>query len=184
MAYLYRHIRLDKNEVFYIGIGSDNFQRSKDIKKRNNLWKKIYAKTKIKIEIVFDNITWDEACKKEIEFIKLYGRICTKEGTLANLSAGGEGYLNPSQEVRKKLSESKKGINNPFYNKEFSKEHKINLQNSRGKRATIKPKQIINNHTKEIYLNANDAAKKLNLSKHAIYNRIKRGSKNNQLNFI
>jgi hypothetical protein len=24
MAYLYRHIRHDKNEPFYIGIGSDN----------------------------------------------------------------------------------------------------------------------------------------------------------------
>lgn len=24
MAYVYRHIRLDKNEVFYIGIGSDD----------------------------------------------------------------------------------------------------------------------------------------------------------------
>ena len=29
MAYLYRHIRLDKNEPFYIGIGSDtNFKRA------------------------------------------------------------------------------------------------------------------------------------------------------------
>lgn len=28
MAYLYRHIRLDKNEPFYIGIGSDsNYNR-------------------------------------------------------------------------------------------------------------------------------------------------------------
>ena len=30
MAYVYRHIRLDKNEPFYIGIGSDaNYSRSR-----------------------------------------------------------------------------------------------------------------------------------------------------------
>jgi len=30
MCYVYRHIRLDKNEPFYIGIGSDfNYQRSR-----------------------------------------------------------------------------------------------------------------------------------------------------------
>ena len=29
MAYLYRHIRLDTNEIFYIGIGSDiNYKRA------------------------------------------------------------------------------------------------------------------------------------------------------------
>jgi hypothetical protein len=32
MAYLYRHIRHDKNEPFYIGIGSDNnYKRSKQV---------------------------------------------------------------------------------------------------------------------------------------------------------
>jgi hypothetical protein len=33
MVYLYRHIRLDKNEPFYIGIGSDKqYKRSNKIK--------------------------------------------------------------------------------------------------------------------------------------------------------
>ena len=38
MAYLYRHIRLDNNEVFYIGIGSDSegyYKRAKSHKYRN-----------------------------------------------------------------------------------------------------------------------------------------------------
>jgi hypothetical protein len=35
MAYLYRHIRLDKNEVFYIGIGKDKMVES--CKKTNEL---------------------------------------------------------------------------------------------------------------------------------------------------
>jgi hypothetical protein len=38
MAYLYRHIRLDKNQPFYIGIGKD------DVEKRNNNTPTIYLK--------------------------------------------------------------------------------------------------------------------------------------------
>jgi hypothetical protein len=35
MAYVYRHIRLDKNEPFYIGIGSDSsFARANDFKEK------------------------------------------------------------------------------------------------------------------------------------------------------
>lgn len=40
MAYVYRHIRLDKNEVFYIGIGTDtkNYKRANGICfKRSNI---------------------------------------------------------------------------------------------------------------------------------------------------
>lgn len=39
MAYVYRHIRLDKNEPFYIGIGSDNkYSRAKQKTGRNDRW--------------------------------------------------------------------------------------------------------------------------------------------------
>lgn len=40
--YVYRHIRLDKNEVFYVGIGSDNkgkYLRAHGKEKRNKYWK-------------------------------------------------------------------------------------------------------------------------------------------------
>lgn len=130
MAYLYRHIRLDKNEPFYIGISSDLGYRAKDSKKRNKIWKDIVDKTKYDIEIILDDLTWEEACMKEIEFIKLYGRICNKTGCLANLSEGGEGYLNPSDEIRERLSISKVGINNPMYGKKLSDEHKSKISNS------------------------------------------------------
>ena len=41
MAYVYRHIRLDTNQPFYIGIGSDkNYFRAnqKTSSKRNSYW--------------------------------------------------------------------------------------------------------------------------------------------------
>lgn len=114
MAYLYRHIRLDKNEPFYIGIGSnklDNYERAYWKYGRNGLWKAITNKTEYKVEIILDDLTWDEACCKEVEFIKLYGRKNNKTGCLANLTDGGEGILGNKHSIESKIkmSESHKG---------------------------------------------------------------------------
>lgn len=111
MAYVYRHIRLDKNQPFYIGIGSDSeYKRANEKARRNNIWKKIVSKSYYEIEILFDNITYDEAKVKEVEFISLYGRIDLNTGTLSNMTAGGDGTLNMvyTAEYRKKLSDKAK----------------------------------------------------------------------------
>lgn len=110
MAYVYRHIRLDKNIPFYIGIGSDEtFKRACSFKNRNKHWHNIINKVPYKIEIIIENISWEEACKKEKEFINLYGRIDLKKGTLVNMTDGGDGLHNPSQEIRDKISKATKG---------------------------------------------------------------------------
>lgn len=112
MAYVYRHIRLDKNEPFYIGIGSDSngdYKRANDKNRWHNpLWKRITEKTGYEVEIMIDNIEWDVACSKEIEFIKLYGRINRRTGILANLTDGGDGNLGlvHSAEALKKIGEA------------------------------------------------------------------------------
>jgi hypothetical protein len=96
MAYLYRHIRLDKNEPFYIGIGSDSYGKYKRAKEkcgRSGLWNKIAKKTDYKIDIILDDIDFEYAKLKEIEFISLYGRINTNTGILANMTDGGDGVL-------------------------------------------------------------------------------------------
>jgi hypothetical protein len=96
MAYVYRHIRHDKNQPFYIGIGSDSegkYTRAFVPHRANNrYWNNIVAKTSYSVDILIDEITWEEAIKKEIEFIAFYKR---KEhgGILANLTDGGEGAL-------------------------------------------------------------------------------------------
>jgi len=60
MAYLYRHIRLDKNEPFYIGIGSDeNYERAYNNHNRSIFWKNIINKTPYEIEIILDDLTWE-----------------------------------------------------------------------------------------------------------------------------
>lgn len=112
MAYVYRHIRLDTNLPFYIGIGSDKkYKRATDKSRRNKHWNNIVNKTNYETEILFDNLSWEDACKKEIEFIELYGRQDINTGTLVNLTGGGEGAYktNPSIETRIKLSQKAKG---------------------------------------------------------------------------
>lgn len=94
--YLYEHIRLDKNEVFYVGIGKKynhlkDFTRAKaKDKERNCIWRRIVEKTDYKIRIIFESNNRKEVEQLEIELIKKYGRF-KNGGTLCNLSDGGEG---------------------------------------------------------------------------------------------
>jgi len=124
MAYVYRHIRLDKNEPFYIGIGTDaSFSRSRETTRRNKLWSRIAEKTEHKVQILFDNLTYEEAKQKEIEFIALYGRIDKKLGPLANLTDGGDGTLGAivSKEKRELFSRVHSGkVNSPEVRKKIS----------------------------------------------------------------
>ena len=125
-CYVYRHIRLDKNEPFYVGIGSDKYYyrayQSKP-KTRSQYWNKIAAKTDYEVEIIMDGLSWEEAIKKEIEFISLYGRLNTKTGILCNLTDGGEGskgYV-PTKET---LEKRKLIVRTPF-SKETLKKNAI-----------------------------------------------------------
>lgn len=104
MAYVYEHIRLDTNEIFYIGIGNDlNYQRAYQKKSRNKHWKNIVNITNYSVNIIFDNLSWEDACFKEIELIKKYGRKDLNNGILVNMTDGGEGLNNPSFETRNKI---------------------------------------------------------------------------------
>jgi hypothetical protein len=114
MAYVYRHIRLDKNEPFYIGIGSDeNYNRAKTNTRRNKHWLNI-SKFGFEVDILLDNLTWHEACEKEKEFIALYGRSDLGNGVLCNLTNGGDGVLGRifkhSEDSKLKMSKTRKGI--------------------------------------------------------------------------
>jgi len=123
MAILYRHIRLDKNEVFYVGIG-ENIKRAYHVRSRTPHWKRI-AQKGYEVEILFEDLTWEQACEKEKEFIALYGRKDLKTGSLVNLTAGGEGFLNivRSEEWKQARREAMKG-NQIWLGKKHSEESK------------------------------------------------------------
>lgn len=117
--YLYRHIRLDKNEVFYVGIGTKKrkgnvehiYRRAFAVDSRNKYWTNITNKSEYLVEIVLESNDVLFMKEKEKEFIALYGRKDLDKGTLCNLTDGGEGThgLIVSEETRKKMSASLKG---------------------------------------------------------------------------
>ncbi len=133
MAILYRHIRLDKNEPFYIGIGASE-KRAYNKSLRNNWWKKIVNKTDYEVQILFYDLTWEEACEKEKEFITLYGRKDLGTGTLVNLTDGGQGgcgrIFTHSNETKLKISKQKKG-NNYWLGKKHNQESKDKISQSK-----------------------------------------------------
>jgi hypothetical protein len=114
MALVYRHIRLDKNEPFYIGISKDPY-RPFEKRNRNKYWSRIVNKTEYKIDILFDDLSYEDAKKKEIEFISLYGRKDLNKGSLVNMTDGGEGTVNivvseKTKQLISKNNKAKKGI--------------------------------------------------------------------------
>ena len=64
MAIVYTHIRLDTNEVFYVGIGK-NQNRAYASYNRSSWWSKIANKSGYKVVITHKNILWEEACSIE-----------------------------------------------------------------------------------------------------------------------
>ena len=139
--YVYQHIREDKNEIFYIGIGTkskqdlkyNTYRRASCIHKDNNIWLKIVAKTAWKFEILFESDNRQEVEQMEINLITKYGRKCDNTGCLANLTLGGESNLGykHTEEAIKKISEKakqKRGYSNINFTSELreklSKIHK------------------------------------------------------------
>ena len=131
MAYVYRHIRLDKNEPFYIGIAKTD-RRLISKQNRNKHWHNIVNKCGYEAEILIDDLTWDEACKKEIEFIALYGRIDMGTGSLVNLTDGGEGATNVklSDQSRIKMSLGQRG-NDKWKKRKYKKLEGVHFNTGR-----------------------------------------------------
>lgn len=145
-CYVYKHIRLDNNEIFYIGIGNniDGKYLRAYCEDRNEIWQNIVDKTNYKVEIIFENLTYDEACLKEKELIKLYGRKDLGTGTLSNLTDGGEGQINMSQYTKNKISNTLKG-NVPWNKgKKTPKDVKKKMSEAKlGKKLSKKAKEAI-----------------------------------------
>lgn len=127
MYYLYQHIRLDTNKIFYIGISRHNkrskYKRAAQKDKRNPIWKNIVAKTAFKYEILLESDDISVIKTKEIKLIAKYGKIRDFTGSLANISDGGEGtfgYTLP-KEILQKRSIKMKG-------KKHSEETKIKMR--------------------------------------------------------
>ncbi len=136
MAVVYQHIRKDTNEVFYIGIGKTE-KRAYSKWGRNLFWKRITNFTTYTVEIIHENITWEEACGLEKFYIKKYGRKDLGTGILCNKTDGGEGNINPSDEIRKLYSERQIGEKNHMYGRTGEKNHRYGIKHTEEARKKI-----------------------------------------------
>ena len=147
--YIYRHIRPDTNEVFYIGKGNNldkrvsPYSRAKCKNRRHSYWKRIVAKNNgvFLVEIMFECDTEEQINAKEIEFIALYGRKDLGKGTLINFTDGGDGA---------------KGV---VMTDEVKKKHSLAMQGGKNWQS----KKVIDVVTKNVYLTVKDAEKELGM---------------------
>ena len=146
-SYVYRHRRVDSNEIFYIGVGTkkknkyflkyqSEFQRAFSSRNRNNWWINITNITDYTVEILLDNLSKEEAEELEILLISEYKRADCCGGSLVNMTDGGGGKINcPHTEYSKNIMrEAFKGrVYSEERNRKVSKAHKGKTPWNKGK---------------------------------------------------
>ena len=185
---VYRHIRTDKNEPFYIGIGK-NISRAYSKKNRNKYWYNIVSKVNFEIEILFEGVSWEFAKKKEKEFIALYGRRDLSNGTLCNMTDGGDGCAGNkmSEEARNKIREARKGKKRSKQTIERIRQGHIGNKHSeetKNKMSIAKSKKVLHIKSGNIYKSLKCACKELHLNYNTELSRIHNNSNKLQFKYI
>ena len=126
--YVYEHIRLDTNQVFYVGKGKN--KRCYSNKNRNKHWHNITEKHGYSVNIIVENVDEELSFLIEKELISKYKKL---NQSLVNYTDGGEGFSGAkhTQETRDKMSLLKLG--KPTWNKgvAFSEETKNKMSNAK-----------------------------------------------------
>lgn len=96
--FLYMHFKAADGSPFYVGIGKKRIREGRNETSFKSLYERAFCNGTVKkygytIEIVLDNLTYEEVKDKEKEFISLYGRRNLDKGPLVNLTDGGEGNV-------------------------------------------------------------------------------------------
>lgn len=199
MAVVYRHLK-PNGEVFYIGIGNKK-ERAFSKEGRSVYWKRTFKKYGFEVQILKDDLDYKDAQELEKILIAYYGRKDLGRGTLVNLTDGGEGQSNPSEETRKKMRDAKKGIGGEshyFYGKPKSEEHKQKLREAKlGKKLSLehienlkkanrskelKGRKVICTETLRIWNSIADCEKELGCGKRVLENKLNPNNKKNKNN--
>lgn len=143
--YVYEHIRLDNNQCFYVGKGHGN---RANFSSRNEHHDRVVAKCGMKVNIIAENLTEDEAYEIERKTIEHYvfdlgygidiigyNNNPNEKGHLTNHTFGGDGSYGMvhSEEWCKKHSDDMTGEGNPMYGiniwDTYSEERKSKIKN-------------------------------------------------------
>jgi hypothetical protein len=103
--YVYVYLRED-GTPYYVGKGKG--KRAWDKNHTVNL-----PTNPNNIKIIKENLSSTDSLKMEVVLIKKYGRKDNNTGILRNLTDGGDGVVNPSEDWRKQKSKSMEGNKNP-----------------------------------------------------------------------
>jgi hypothetical protein len=125
---VYRHRRLDNNQVFYVGIGT--VKRAKSHNGRSEFWKRIVNKTIYQVEIIAEDLSIEDAKELEILLIEQYGRRDLGLGNLVNLSDGGEGKAGHKHTQEFKDNQAKNMLGNTI-NKGRKHSSDVNIKKGR-----------------------------------------------------
>lgn len=206
-CYIYRHIRIDTNEVFYIGMGTtevklmgtfskNKYKRAYSKDNRNIWWNNIVSKTEFRSEILISNLTREDAVELEIFLILEYGRKDLKLGTLVNLTNGGEGKLNGNpfgknhwNYGRKHSYETKLKIGNSHKGSKISEETRLKLEKAHVGRLYSEHSQETRNKISKSHIGLQSGGKNpsakimLNLETGIYYETAKEASESLNLNY-
>ena len=194
---LYCHRRNDDFSIFYVGVGTKRRPYVKQ--KRNAYWDNIVNKHGYTVQVLKENLSSEDAFELEELIISELGRKDNKTGFLSNMTDGGFGTINLSEETRAKISESKKGI--PIFPKgtKFTEEHKKNISKGCMGRissfknrshseesklkisSSLKGKKHSEERKLKISLNSKQSIKVINIETNEVYKSIKIAAEMNGL---
>lgn len=102
--YVYTHHKATTGEIFYVGKGHG--RRAWEKADRNPFWKRIVSKHGVVVKVAQDGLQEWAAFELECDLIALHGRRNLGDGSLVNLTDGGDGASGTvvGDETRAKLS--------------------------------------------------------------------------------
>lgn len=136
--FLYRHIRPDKNEPFYVGIGTvpklksvlgyrTQYMRAYNKASRPKIWQDLVKKIgSYEVEIMLESDNSQEIQNAEKFFIKLYGRKDLKTGILVNRTDGGDGIINPSETNRARMKAAGLAMSSDYDKRKLMHQYDLN----------------------------------------------------------
>jgi hypothetical protein len=161
--YVYLHIKADSGEPFYVGKGKGRRVFNKI--SRNSWWKNIVNKHGLDIIFLEKDISEEKSMELEIYWINRIGRRDLGNGPLVNMTDGGDGFSNPNNDSRIKMSIKRKG-------KTHSEKTRaaMSFAQKRGKHSQAK--KVIDEKTGIIYECIKDAAESCGIGYHSLKDKL------------